>query len=128
MKLIELTKQTLERGYLMSLATSDEKGVWVADVIYTYDDDLNIYWMSITSRRHSRAIDNGNTRVAATITVTQGPQDPDEGLQISGTAKRMKEPPSSLLKAWMAKKRKQDQYDAAQIVLDEHGWFRIKLS
>ena len=124
MDLKTLTKQTLEHGYLMSLATTDDDGVWVADVIYVYDDDLNLYWMSKTTRRHSQAIEQ-NSQVAATITVTSGPQEMDEGLQISGHAQQMTEPPSSLLKSWMTKKRKQDQYDAAQIVLDEHVWYQL---
>jgi len=81
--------------------------------------------MSRTNRRHSRAIDSGSNEVAATITVTQGPQNPDEGLQISGQARRLNDPPSELLKKWMRKKRKQDQYDAAQIVLDDHVWYRL---
>ena len=125
MDLLWLTKRTLERGYLMSLAVNDADGIWVADVIYIHDDDLNIYWMSRTNRRHSQAIDGGSDRVAATITVTHGPQDPDEGLQISGRGKQLTEPPLDLLKTWMAKKRKQDQYDAAQIVLDEHVWYQL---
>ena len=40
MKLKELIKEVLEKGYLMSLATSDGGGVWVADVIYVYDDEF----------------------------------------------------------------------------------------
>ena len=52
----KLIKEVLEKGYLMSLGTVDEGGVWVCDVIYIFDDDLNIYWMSKDFRRHSKAI------------------------------------------------------------------------
>ena len=51
-----LITEVLEKGYLMSLATVDDGGVWVADVIFIYDDALNIYWMSDSDVRHSKAI------------------------------------------------------------------------
>ena len=46
-ELKQLIQEVLEKGYLMSLATLDDGGVWVADVIYIHDDDLNIFWMSL---------------------------------------------------------------------------------
>lgn len=48
--------EILEKGYLMSLATVDEGGVWVADVIYVYDDAFTLYWMSSLEVRHSQAL------------------------------------------------------------------------
>ncbi len=42
----QLIKEVLERGYLMSLGTVDDGGVWVSDVIYVFDDDFTMYWMS----------------------------------------------------------------------------------
>ena len=62
--------EVLEQGYLMSLGTVDDRGVWVADVIYVFDDDLNLYWMSKTFRRHSETIDKTNSQVAGTITIS----------------------------------------------------------
>ena len=41
----ELILEVLEKGYLMSLGTQDGGGVWVADVIYVYDEEMNIYGM-----------------------------------------------------------------------------------
>ena len=52
--------EVLEKGYLISLATHDDGGLWVADVVYTFDDDLNIYWMSYPTVRHSKAIEDNN--------------------------------------------------------------------
>ena len=51
-----LTQEVLDQAYLMSLGVNDKQGVWVADVIFTYDDDANIYWMSTPERRHSVAL------------------------------------------------------------------------
>lgn len=42
-KIKNLIKEVLDQGYLMSLATVDDGGVWVSDVIYIYDDNFNIY-------------------------------------------------------------------------------------
>ncbi|MBX4200639.1 hypothetical protein KW786_00765 [Candidatus Parcubacteria bacterium] len=39
----KLILEVLEKGYLMSLGTQDSAGVWVCDVIYIFDEDLNIY-------------------------------------------------------------------------------------
>jgi len=120
----ELALKTLEKGYLMSLATTDQEGVWVADVIYIHDDDLNLYWMSRTGRRHSRAIDGGYPEVAATITVSNKPTDTDQGLQISGTAARLENPPLDLLKDWM-KKKKKPVTSAIGSVLTDHVWYTL---
>lgn len=123
-ELHKLSKTVLERGYLMSLGIVDDAGPWVADVIYIFDDDLNLYWMSTTRRRHSMAIDGGHNRVAAAIAVTQGPEMPDEGLQISGTAQRVSEPLLELLKSWM-KKKKEPVTTAIGAVLTGHVWYKL---
>lgn len=75
--------EVLESGYLISLGTVDDGGVWVSELIYVYDDDLNIYWMSKPISRHSDAIQK-NSGVAGTITVSNSISDPDLGLQIAG--------------------------------------------
>ena len=123
-ELTRLTQSVLERGYLASLGIVDEQGPWVADVIYIADEDFNLYWMSTTQRRHSRAIDDGHDRVAVAITVTQSADQPDEGLQISGVAKRVEHPSLELLKQWMRKKRK-PLTSAIGAVLTDHVWYQI---
>lgn len=84
----KLVKEILNQGYLMSLATLDSGGIWVSDVIYIYDRKFNIWWMSKTFRRHSKAILE-NPKVAGTITITQKPGEPDLGLQIEGLAEKI---------------------------------------
>jgi len=82
-----LIHEVLEKGHLMSLATQDDGGVWVADVIYVYDDGLNIYWMSDPDVRHSQAIEQ-HAQVAATITASL-PGVPGLGVQVSGIAQKI---------------------------------------
>ncbi|MBI2483054.1 pyridoxamine 5'-phosphate oxidase family protein [Candidatus Uhrbacteria bacterium] len=79
--------EALGAGYLMSLGTVDDGGVWVAEVIYVHDDALRIYWMSDPDTRHSRAIAS-HPQVAATITV-HAIGAPNFGLQVSGRAERI---------------------------------------
>src|SRR3989344_1765732 len=83
----KLIKEVLEKGYLMSLGTHDEGGVWVCDVIYIFDDEFNMYWMSKDSRRHSRAI-LINSSVAGTITVS-GQGENNLGIQFEGVAEKI---------------------------------------
>ncbi len=108
----------------MSLCIVDEQGPWVADVIYIADEDFNLYWMSTTKRRHSEAIDGGHDQVAATITVTQSADQPDEGLQISGVAKRLEKPSANLLKQWMKKMGKL-YVPGMGLLLDDHAWYQL---
>jgi uncharacterized protein YhbP (UPF0306 family) len=50
----------------MSLATSKDNKPWVCEVHYAFDDDLNLYYRSLTSRRHSEEI-AANPNVAGNI-------------------------------------------------------------
>ena len=81
-----LIKEILQKENYLSLATVDDKGVWVVDIFYI-NIDLNIYWLSQPAARHSSAI-KSNPHVAGTITLTQKPGEPDLGLQIEGNAER----------------------------------------
>lgn len=80
--------EVLEKGHLMSLATQDDGGLWVADVIYIYDDNLNIYWMSDPDVRHSKAV-LSNKQVAGTITTSNKSKELNLGIQFSGNAEKI---------------------------------------
>lgn len=120
----EPIQQILEGTYVMSLATLDDEGVWVADVTYIADDELNIYWMSKPWRRHSAAIDKHNAQVAGTITLTTGPDQSDAGLQLSGKAEQVAEIPWECVERYFVKRRKpKPQHD--DDILGEHLWYRL---
>lgn len=123
-KLKSLTAHVLETGYLFSLSTVDDEGHWVADVIYTYDDELNIYWMSKPWRRHSKAIDENGSSVAGAIALTQGPDDPDMGLQLSGKASQVEEIPWSSVVRYFTK-RKKPVPQSSEDFLGEHLWYKL---
>lgn len=84
----KILSDILEEGTLMSLGTLDEDGVWVADLNYVHDDDLNIYWLSYVDTRHSIAISKDN-KVAASITISNGKGDANKGVQIRGVARKI---------------------------------------
>ncbi|MDO8471158.1 MAG: pyridoxamine 5'-phosphate oxidase family protein [bacterium] len=80
--------EVLSRGHLMSLATLDDGGLWVADLVYVFDEDFNIYWMSDPEVRHSKAISK-NTQVAGTITISNKSKEPNLGIQFFGKAEKI---------------------------------------
>lgn len=85
MELRELIKKYLQGAKLMQLATSDNNQPWVCSVWFAADEDLNIYWLSSTTRRHSEEVMK-NQKVAAAIVLPQTPKDAPRGLQVQGTA------------------------------------------
>ncbi len=119
-------KEVLERGYLMSLATLDEGGLWVCDVHYVADDELDLYWISNPNSRHSQALLK-NPRIAATITVSNGlPGDPNLGVQFSGTASKIDGDLPLVAAIYQRKKGK--TYVAGDDILRDRSWYKITLS
>ncbi len=120
----ELIKEVLDKGYLMSLATMDDGGVWVADVIYVHDDDdFNIYWMSYPNVRHSQAILE-NPKVAGTITASE--QSGEElGIQLEGIVEKIDGPRFDLALKFYSKRKKPAPKEADDI-LEGHSWYCLK--
>lgn len=77
---------------MMQLATVANNRPWVCNVWFAADDDLNIYWFSSKTRRHSHEVE-ANPHVAAAICLPHTPADRfARALQIEGTAERLKNP------------------------------------
>ncbi len=88
MNLKKLIREYLQKNLIMSLATSVNGRPWVCSVWYAIDEDMNIYWISSTARRHSREITN-NTNVAGSMVLPQTPADAPRGVQFSGIAQML---------------------------------------
>ncbi|MBI3963762.1 MAG: pyridoxamine 5'-phosphate oxidase family protein [Candidatus Kerfeldbacteria bacterium] len=97
-------RHVLETGTLMSIATADAAGVWVSDVNYVSDRELNIYWVSNTNARHSVAIE-ASPQIAGTITIS-GHDEDDLGIQFAGRAERLDGPRADLIALQYAKRRR----------------------
>ena len=92
-----MTVESLVRAYLpsiniMQLATVVDKKPYLCTVHYYSDEDLNFYWCSLSSRRHSEEISQ-NSSVAAYIMVHENTPEEDyvTGITILGTAKLLEE-------------------------------------
>lgn len=114
--------ETLEKGYLMSLATVDDGGVWVSDVIFVHDADLSVYWMSDPDARHSKAVAR-DRNVAGTITVS-GPGEKALGIQFAGVAEKIEGPRNDLALLHFAKRKKPAPAETDD-VLQGDAWYRL---
>ena len=122
LELRQTIKEVLQSGYLLSLATQDDAGVWVADLIYILDDDFNIYWMSDPNVRHSKALVM-NSVVAISITVSS-PGENNLGLQIEGKAIKIDGPRFDLALKHFAKINKPTPSESDD-VLDGDSWYKL---
>ena len=84
-KLRKLIEDYLKKAKLMQLASASDNQPWVCSVWFAADSDLNIYWFSSTSRRHSEEVMK-NQKVAAAVVLPHAPKDPPKGLQLQGIA------------------------------------------
>jgi uncharacterized protein YhbP (UPF0306 family) len=116
--------EILEKGYLLSLGTVDDGGVWVSEVIYIYDENFNIYWMSEPKNRHSKAIDMDSS-VAGTITISNHFKEKDFGIQISGTAKKAEENKISLMIKYLKKRGVNIPSKPLDLMKKDFVWYKM---
>ena len=115
--------EVLAHAHLMSLATQDEGGLWVADVVFIYDDDLKIYWMSDPEVRHSQAILK-NPGVAGTITVSNKSKEPNLCIQFAGRAEKIDGARHDLALKHLAKRGYPAPLETDD-VLDGDSWYSL---
>jgi uncharacterized protein YhbP (UPF0306 family) len=93
MKPQDVIKQYLLERYMMQLATVSGDQPWVCTVYFVVDENFNLYWASLPSRRHSREIaDHPKVAVAVPAVFVKGK--PIAGLQIEGEAYVMNDTPA----------------------------------
>lgn len=69
----------------MSLGTCVKGKPWVCEVHFVFDDELNLYWRSKPSRRHSQEIAQ-YPNVAGNIVEPHGPTTKPRGVYFEGSA------------------------------------------
>lgn len=84
-QLKQLIQEYLEDAKMMHLATVAHGKPWVCNVWFASDADMNIYWFSSITRRHSKEVEK-DSHVAGSMCLPQTPQDKPRGLQFEGTA------------------------------------------
>lgn len=77
----DLIRQYLQDGRVMQVATVKNGSPWISTVYFVTDKAMNLYWLSLPTRRHSREIMEDN-RVAIAIAAKQDL--PVIGLQAEG--------------------------------------------
>jgi uncharacterized protein YhbP (UPF0306 family) len=120
----KLVKSILDQGYLMSLATVDESGPWVSDLIFV-PEDLNLYWISEEDTRHSKAILQ-NSKVAATITISNRGGEDNVGLQIEGLAEKVEGDILEIAIKHRLKRNKPAPKAVGEILDPEESWYLLK--
>lgn len=86
MDLKQLIKDYLQEARLMQVATVKEGKPWVCTVLFAFDEEFNLYWISKPDTRHSQEISN-NEKVAGAIVSPNALGESVRGLQFEGIAK-----------------------------------------
>ena len=81
----KLIRDYIKDLYHMSLATSANDQPWICEVHYVYDDNLNFYFLSKPSRRHSKEI-AANPKVAGNIVKQHAATEKPRGVYFEGKA------------------------------------------
>src|SRR5579872_349564 len=89
MNLRALIEEYLQEAKMLQIATSKNDQPWVCTVYFAFDEDLNIYWISKPSRRHSEEIST-NEKAAGVIVLPHVYGKPVRGIQFQGIAKALK--------------------------------------
>ncbi len=82
----QIVRENIDKTVHMSLATAKNNTPWVCEVHFAYDDNLNLYFRSLKSRRHSQEITD-NPKVAGNIIDKYALGDKVIGIYFEGTAK-----------------------------------------
>ena len=81
----EIIREYIDKSLHMSLATTNGDKPWVCEVHFAYDDNLNLYFRSLPSRRHSQEIAE-NPHVAGNIVRQHALEDYPHAIYFEGTA------------------------------------------
>lgn len=81
----KIVREYIHKTIHMSLATVSDNKPWVCEVHFAYDDDLNIYWRSKDSTRHSKEL-RLNPSVAGNIVRQHEPNEYPHAIYFEGVA------------------------------------------
>ncbi|HSH31844.1 MAG TPA: pyridoxamine 5'-phosphate oxidase family protein [Candidatus Saccharimonadales bacterium] len=80
-----IVREYIDKSLHMSLATASNGKPWVCEVHFVYDDNLDLYFRSLTSRRHSQEI-AANPNVAGNIVRQHAVDEYPHAIYFEGTA------------------------------------------
>jgi uncharacterized protein YhbP (UPF0306 family) len=111
---------------VMQLATVSGNQPWICTVYYVADDELNLYWLSLPTRRHSQEIKE-HPKVAAAIAIKH--DKPVIGIQVEGDAEEVADTKTvaGIMKKYVAKyEAGQGFYDNFMAGKNQHKLYRIR--
>ena len=88
MNIEQIIRDYLPENVHMSLATSAGDTPWITELHFSYDNDLNFYFISRPSRRHSIEIEN-NPKIAGNIIKQHAKGEKVRGIYFEGTCERL---------------------------------------
>lgn len=115
-----LITEILRNGYLLSLASVDESGPWVSDVIYIEDENFSLYFISRFEFRHSKAFIN-NSKAAGAITVVEKPEGKSTGVQLEGSITVLAQIPDEPLARYTKKRKGKTRWALAP----GEAWYKL---
>ena len=86
----KIVREYVDKYLHMSLATVSGDKPWVCEVHFVYDEDLNLYWRSLVTRRHSQEI-AANPNVAGNIVRQHALDEYPHAVYFEGTAKLLED-------------------------------------
>lgn len=113
----------------MSIATSQDNKPWISEVHFAYDDELNLYFISRPSRRHSLEVAENN-QIAGNIIKQHGKGEKVRGVYYEGMIE-MLEHVTEDHSAFVSYHKR---FDVDVAVLAEqqeengHRWYKIAIS
>lgn len=88
MDIEKIVRENIDKTVHMSLGTSHDNKPWVCEVHFAYDNNLNLYFRSLASRRHSQEI-AANHFVAGNIVRQHELGEYPLGIYFEGSAEKL---------------------------------------
>ena len=109
-ELEEVIRDLITKSPHMSLATVADGSPWVCEVHFSYDEKLNLYFVSKQSTRHCKEISQ-NSNVAGSIVKRHELSEKPSGIYFEGSAKKLDNPTAEQIALYC----NQLQRDAEQV-------------
>ena len=125
MQPLDLIRSYLPQGRTMQIATVDGDQPWICTVYFVEDEELNLYWLSFPTRRHSREIAK-HSKVAVAVPIKF--DKPVVGIQAEGAAETVadKEVIAAVMQRYVAKYNSGQQfYDNFVAGRNQHVLFKF---
>jgi uncharacterized protein YhbP (UPF0306 family) len=124
----KVVRENIDKTVHLSLATVKDNMPWVCEVHFAYDDNLNLYFRSLPSRRHSMEIAK-NPNVAGNIIEQHPLEKYPLGIYFEGTAERLAPGDEQELaaKCMKAKLKKSDEIVEEARNPEGHQFYKISV-